>query len=112
MINGKRESALDERYARSVLIFLYAKNSSAICGDFTNIITSPQTRNKLMKRLEASGLVTIDLTLKPRKTFHVKLTDKGKEIAKTLRVAEQIEFGELETGAEPIDYGTFVVKGD
>jgi len=93
MVNRKRITILDERYTLSVMSLLAEKNS-VICDDIQKVVSSARTREKLLGSMRDEGLVSISTVYKPRKTYHVTLTEKGREIAVLLRRAERILAGE------------------
>ena len=112
MVIRKLTTILDRSYVSSVLQLLLEKGS-AICDDIQKIVSSAKTREKLIKDMEKDGLLTISVTYKPRKTFHIKLTEKGREIATLLSRAEGILAGDhSHIKQPPTNHSTPAVEGD
>jgi len=59
-------------------------------SDLTPKIGSYNTIENLVSDLEESGLVLINKVTRPYKTTYIALTERGKEVAKTLCAANEI----------------------
>ena len=83
---------LSERYAVPVLITLL-KTENPKLSDLTPKLGSYNTIENLLFDMEDSGLVVLNKVTKPYKTTYISLTNCGEEVAKTLRLADEIAQG-------------------
>ena len=102
---------LDRSYAKSILIFLLENNGEAKKSDFSKIATSWKTLSDVISALQQEGYLTISEQIRGRKTFNIKITDKGRQVAKKLKEAEEVAEspdtqqakGVIHIGGEDID---------
>ena len=87
-------TALDERYANSVLIRLHDVGGKAKLSDFMDIVTAYTTLVNLMGALSDDGLVKMSRVTRPYKTNYAELTDLGWRVAGKLVAASKILAGE------------------
>jgi len=80
---------LSERYAVPVLITLLNTDNPKL-SDLTPKLGSYNTIENLLFDMEESGLVILNKVTKPYKTTYIALTDRGKDVAKTLFKADEI----------------------
>ena len=81
---------LDRSYAKSILILLLENNGEAKKSDFSKIATSWKTLSDVISALQQEGYLTISEQIRGRKTFDIKITDKGRAVAKKLKEAEEV----------------------
>ena len=83
---------LSERCAVPVMITLL-KTENPKLSDLTPKLGSYNTIENLLFDMEDSGLVVLNKVTKPYKTTYISLTNRGKEVAKTLCLADEIAQG-------------------
>ena len=81
---------LDRSYAKSILILLLNNNGKAKKSDFSGIATSWKTLSDVISALQQEGYLTISEQIRGRKTFDIKITDKGRAVAQKLKEAEEV----------------------
>ena len=104
-------SVLDRSYTKSILILLLENNGEAKKSDFSKIATSWKTLSDVISALQQEGYLTITEQIRGRKTFDIKITDKGQAVAKKLKEAEEVADspadqeakGVIHIGGEDID---------
>lgn len=105
--NGPRKasrSILSHEYVNEVLVTLLEKGA-VNRNDLSCIITSPNTRSKVLVKMKGDHLLDIRMKTSPRKTYVISLTQYGMGIARKIREAYDIVEGN-ETGAvNAIGYG-------
>jgi len=80
---------LSERYSIPVMITLLNTENPKL-SDLTPKIGSYNTIENLVTDMEESGLISLNKVTRPYKTTYINLTDRGKEVAKTLCAANEI----------------------
>ena len=93
---------LDRSYAKSILILLLENNGEAKKSDFSKIATSWKTLSDVISALQQEGYLTISEQIRGRKTFDIKITDKGRAVAKKLKEAEEVADSPADQEAEGI----------
>ncbi len=82
-------SVLNEAYAVSFILLLLEKKE-ALATEMREIISNYNTIVKLARRLEAAGLIEIEITSSPRVMHTYRLTEKGKKVAEKLKETADI----------------------
>ena len=93
---------LDRSYAKSILILLLEHNGNAKKSDFSDIATSWKTLSDVISALQQEGYLTISEQIRGRKTYEIKITDKGRAVARKLKEAEEVGVTQSEHEAEGI----------
>lgn len=98
---------LNERYVPFILTSLL-KNDEMRMNDFDKDITNLYTLKDVLNKLSEKGLINLRKESRPYRTTFISLTLKGQEVAKALKIAEEIATGERESAEvlEPMDYET------
>ena len=94
---------LDRSYAKSILILLLENNGEAKKSDFSRIATSWKTLSDIISALQHEGYLTISEQIRGRKTFEIKITDKGRAVAQKLKEAEDVSEGIIPIDGEEIN---------
>ena len=94
---------LDRSYAKSILILLLENNGEAKKSDFSRIATSWKTLCDIISALQHEGYLTISEQIRGRKTFDIKMTDKGRAVAQKLKEAEDVSEGIIHIDGEEIN---------
>ena len=94
---------LDRSYAKSILILLLENNGEAKKSDFSRIATSWKTLSDIISALQHEGYLTISEQIRGRKTFEIKITDKGRAVAQKLKEAEDVSEGIIHIDGEEIN---------
>ena len=94
---------LDRSYAKSILILLLENNGEAKKSDFSRIATSWKTLSDIISALQHEGYLTISEQIRGRKTFEIKITDKGRAVAQKLKEAEEVSEGTIPIDGEDIN---------
>ena len=95
--------ALDRAYAKSILILLLSHNGKAIKSDFSVIASSWKTLSDVISALEEEGFLTITEQVLGRKTYVIKITDKGRYAAEKLKEAQEASEGIIHIDGEDIN---------
>ena len=95
--------ALDRAYAKSILILLLSHNGKAIKSDFSVIASSWKTLSDVISALEEEGFLTITEQVLGRKTYVIKITDKGRYAAEKLKEAQEASEGIIHIDGEEIN---------
>ena len=93
---------LDRSYAKSILILLLDHNGNAKKSDFSDIATSWKTLSDVISGLQQEGYLTISEQIRGRKTYEIKITDKGRQVAKKLKEAEEVADSPADQEADAI----------
>ena len=96
-------SVLDRSYTKSILILLLENNGEAKKSDFSRIATSWKTLSDIISALQHEGYLTISEQIRGRKTFEIKITDKGRAVAQKLKEAEDVSEGIIHIDGEEIN---------
>ena len=88
---GGKESmnVLGERYAVPIIIEL-DNNGVMKISDFLNLITNYRTLENLCSDLEKNNIITITKEIKHHGSYLLELTDRGRTIAKHLKLANEL----------------------
>jgi len=107
VVRKNKWGILAERYAVPVLIALL-DNKETKFSDLSPKMGSYNTIENLLGEMEKAGYIIQNNTNTPYKTTFITLTLKGQEIAKALKIAEEIATGERKSAEvlKPIDYET------
>ena len=105
VVRKNKMGVLAERYAFPVLIALL-DNKETKFSDLSPKMGSYNTIENLLNDMEKAGYIIQNNTNTPYKTTFITLTFKGREIAKALKIAEEISTGERNTAEvlEPMGY--------
>ncbi len=103
MVYRDEMDVLDRAYAKSILILLFKNNGMAIKSDFSAIATSWKTLSDVISALEKAGFLTISEKVLGRKTYVIKITDKGREVAEKLKEAQDVSEGIIHVDGEEIN---------
>ena len=82
-------NVLGERYAVPVIIELDNKGVMRI-SEFLSLITNYRTLENLCYSLEKNNIITTTKEIKQHGSLLLELTDKGKNIAKYLQLANKL----------------------
>jgi len=74
------DSVLNLDHVAGILVFLL-HNDGSLATELRKVMGNYERLSRILRLLEASGLVTIAIEKKPRVTHNVWLTEKGKTIA-------------------------------
>jgi len=80
-------SILSEKYFADVVLMML-DSGTVICGDIEKIVSSPRSRELLIRSMKAAGIVTVIKKEKPRKTYYITLTNLGKKVAGHIKDAQ------------------------
>lgn len=105
---AKPRSVLAEPYVVDVILFLSEKGQ-VMATELLEVISSYRTSKGLLDRLSSTGLVNIEVVNRPRVTFKIKLTPKGKKVAEKLREAIHPAERKNLAGGGPRKWSTVVV---
>ena len=105
------EDSLDRRYAKAVLLNLYQLGGTAKKGDLVNSTSGWTALTQLLLELKNDGYIDIYEHILGRRTYEIKITDKGRQVAKKLKEAEEVADspvdqeakGVIHIGGEDID---------
>jgi len=84
--------ALRERHASEILIFLLDQGKIKKT-DLLEIVSSSDSLSNTLRKLQDSGLITLESKVIGRKIIYIGLTDKGQAVAEQLKKAEQVAEG-------------------
>ncbi len=75
------DSVLDLDHVAGILVFLL-NHEDSFATEIRQVMGNYERLSRILKRLEQSGLVSITIEKKPRVSHKVRLTEKGRKIAK------------------------------
>ena len=82
--------SLNERYAKAIMLFLLDHPEGVMQKDLFHIVKNSATREKVLRSLESDGLIEITARVVGRKTYNIRLTEKGRLAAEKLREVEEV----------------------
>jgi|YelNatPaOPRAMG01_1025707.scaffolds.fasta_scaffold99203_2 DNA-binding MarR family transcriptional regulator len=92
---------LSEKYAISLLIYLFNKNSPVNKDELRkNVVKSVSSLDKLLDKLRENNLINIKEEIIGRRTYFISLTDKGKTLSGLLKEVEKINESSSESLTE------------
>ncbi len=85
---------LDNKFANSVIRFLYEADKPVIKSALSEVVNNPYSLSKLLEALSKEGFINYSINEFGRKSYSISLTPKGREVAEQLRKAEAISKGQ------------------
>ena len=82
--------SLDNKFANSVIRFLYEADKPVIKSALSKVVNNPYTLSKLLESLSKDGLINYSINEFGRKSYNISLTQKGRDVAEQLKKAEEM----------------------
>ena len=86
------KSILSYSYVVDILIFM-ATHDDLICSDLSVIVSNLDRRKTVYRRIVDAGLADYSVDMRPRKVYHLFLTEAGQQVAAKLLAADSIARG-------------------
>ena len=84
------EDSLDRRYAKAVLLNLYKLGGTAKKVDLVSSTSGWNALTQLLVELKNDGYIDISEHILGRRTYEIKITDKGRAVARKFKEAEEV----------------------
>ena len=84
---------LDNKFANSVIRFLYEADKPVIKSALSKVVNNPYTLSKLLESLSKEGLINYSINEFGRKSYNISLTQKGRDVAEHLMKLDAISKG-------------------
>ena len=94
--------SLDLKYSKSVLLKIYSFNEPIAKKDLGKVVKSHQVLDNLLINLEKDGYIHISSNIVGPRVFKISLTDKGRQVAKKLKEAEEVSDSPADQEADGI----------
>ena len=94
--------SLDLKYSKSVLLKIYSFNEPIAKKDLGKVVKSHQVLDNLLINLEKDGYIHISSNIVGPRVFKISLTDKGRQVAKKLKEAEEVSDSPADQEAEGV----------
>ena len=85
--------SLDNKFANSVIRFLYEADKPVIKSALSKVVNNPYTLSKLLESLSKEGLINYSINEFGRKSYNISLTQKGRDVAEHLMKLDAISKG-------------------
>ena len=85
--------SLDNKFANSVIRFLYEADKPVIKSALSKVVNNPYTLSKLLESLSKEGLINYSINEFGRKSYSISLTQKGRDVAEHLMKLDAISKG-------------------
>ena len=92
--------SLDNKFANSVIRFLYEADKPVIKSALSKVVNNPYTLSKLLESLSKEGLINYSINEFGRKSYNISLTQKGRDVAEHLIKLDAISKGKKISSTE------------
>ena len=96
------EDSLDRRYAKAVLLNLYKLGGTAKKVDLVSSTSGWNALTQLLVELKNDGYIDISEHILGRRTYEIKITDKGRAVARKFKEAEEVAESPADQEAEGV----------